>query len=147
MQALLNRLANRVRLTVGRALLAAVNDASKLQATQVQLLEGETRSDVEHFQHYGFTSVPFAGAEGVALAVGGSRDHVVLVNVDDRRYRVKSLANGEVCVYTDEDGGTGLHRIHFKRGNVIEMHAGTSSLVMTPTSITLTSAAINLNQG
>lgn len=127
MSDLVNRLANRVRLTVGRAVLAVVNDALKLQSVQVQLLEGEVRDDAEHFQHYGFTSVPFAGAEGIALAVGGSRDHVLMINIDDRRYRLKALQNGEVALYTDEGD-----KIVMKRGNQIEVTAGVKVTLVTP---------------
>lgn len=96
----LNRLAGRVRLAIGRAVLGLVNDATRLQAVQVQVREGEVRDDAEHFQHYGFTSVPLPGAEGIALAVGGSTDHLVVLNLDDRRHRPTGLAAGEVCLYT-----------------------------------------------
>lgn len=96
----LGRLAGRVRLAIGRAVLGLVNDATRLQAVQVQVRADEVRDEAEHFQHYGFTSVPLPGAEGVALAVGGSTDHIVVLNIDDRRYRVRGLAAGEVCLYT-----------------------------------------------
>lgn len=96
----LGRLAGRVRLAIGRAVLGLVNDATRLQAVQVQVRADEVRDAAEHFQHYGFTSVPLPGAEGVALAVGGSTDHIVVLNIDDRRYRQRGLAAGEVCLYT-----------------------------------------------
>lgn len=96
----LGRLAGRVRLAIGRAVLGLVNDATRLQAVQVQVRADEVRDEAEHFQHYGFTSVPLPGAEGVALAVGGSTDHIVVLNIDDRRYRARGLAAGEVCLYT-----------------------------------------------
>lgn len=97
---ILNRLVSRVRLAIGRAVLGLVNDVPRLQAVQVQVRADEVRDDAEHFQHYGFTSVPLPGAEGVALAVGGSTDHLVVLNIDDRRYRQRGLAAGEVCIYT-----------------------------------------------
>ncbi len=102
-------LARRVRLMVGRGVLALVNDALKMQSVQVQLLSGEVR-DMERFQDYGFTSVPHAGAEVLAAFVGGNRDHGIAVKVDDRRYRLKALANGEVALYDDLGQKVHLHR-------------------------------------
>jgi phage gp45-like len=99
-EAAIARVAGRVRLSIGRVVLGLVNDAAKLQAVQVTLRADEVRAGAEHFQHYGFTSVPLPGAEGIALAVGGSTDHVVVINVDDRRYRKKGLLPGETCLYT-----------------------------------------------
>jgi phage baseplate assembly protein V len=124
---LLRPLAQRVQLMVGRAVLRLVNDATTMQSVQVSLLADELRDDVERFQNYGFTSVPFAGAEAVAVCVAGSRDHVVVVAVDDRRYRLKGLANGEVAIYTDE----GDH-IVIKRGGTVEVLAATKVNVRTP---------------
>ena len=86
---------------VSRAVVAIVNDAFKLQGVQVTLQADQVADDVEHFQHYGFTSVPLAGAEGIALAVGGNTGHTVVINIDDRRYRLRSLAAGEVALYDD----------------------------------------------
>jgi phage gp45-like len=94
------RVAGRLRLMVGRAVLGLVNDAAKMQAVQVHLRADEVRDQAEHFQHYGFTSVPVPGAEGIGLAVGGSTDHMVVINIDDRRYRKKGLQEGETCIYT-----------------------------------------------
>ena len=73
---------------------------------------GETFSDREYFQHYGYTSRPLAGAEGILLKQG---NNIILVASDDRRYRIE-LAAGEVALYTDE----GDH-IHMKRGNFVEV--------------------------
>lgn len=124
---LLNKVAGRVRLMVGRAILAALDDGTKFQSLQVELLSGEVREKVERFQDYGFTSVPFPGAEGVALSVGGSRDHVVIVALGDRRFRLTSLAAGEVAMYTDEGDKIVMHR-----GNRIEVTAATEVRLVTP---------------
>lgn len=94
----MTELNNRVRNLVGRCVVAAVDDTTKMQTMQITLSAGEDR-EVERFQNYGFTSVPKAGAEGLAVAVGGDRGHTVVIAVDDRRYRLKALASGEVAVY------------------------------------------------
>ena len=98
----LRRLSVRLAGVVSRAVVKRVDDSKKRQIVQAGLLEGETREGLEHYQPYGFTSVPHAGAEGVALFAGGERDHGLLVAVDDRRYRLTGLENGEVALYTDE---------------------------------------------
>lgn len=93
-------LARRVNLMVARGVLSLVNDTAKMQGVQVKLLSGEVR-DMERFQNYGFTSQPHAGAEVAAVFIGGNRDHGLVLAVDDRRYRVKALAAGEVALFDD----------------------------------------------
>lgn len=127
MQQALNRVAGRVRLMVGRCILEAINAGTKLQSVQIQVRDGEVREHVEHFQPYGYSSVPHPGAEGISVAVGGSSDHQVVICIDDRRYRIKTLQNGEVALYTDE-GDT----IVMKRGNIIEITAAAQVIVNTP---------------
>lgn len=109
----------RVRGMIARAVLNLVNDATKLQALQVTLLADQVPDDVEHFQHYGFTSVPHAGAEGIALAIGGSTGNTVVINVDDRRYRLKALSDGEVALYDDLG-----HKVHLTRDGIVIDGAG-----------------------
>lgn len=97
----LRRVANRVRLMVARAVVQLVLDSGKLQVVQVQLRAGEVR-DAERFQTYGHTSVPFPGAEAIAVAVGGSTDHMVVIALDDRRHRPAGLQPGESTLYDDQ---------------------------------------------
>lgn len=129
---------NRVRLTIGRAVLAMVSDAKAIQTVQAQLLADETQDNVERIQEYGYTSVPLPGAEAVLVFVGGQRDHGLVIATDDRRYRPKGLVGGESCLYTDEDIDGG-HRVHMKRGKIIEVQSGpTASILQTPTKTTVT---------
>lgn len=113
------RLMGRVRGMIARVVLNLVNDAAKMQAVQVTLLHGQVADEAEHFQSYGFTSVPHPGAEGIGLAVGGSTGHTVVINVDDRRYRVKGLAGGEVALYDDMG-----HKVHLTRTGIVVDGAG-----------------------
>jgi phage baseplate assembly protein V len=116
MERILQSIQHRVMLTVGRAVIRKINDDPKLQSVQAELLKGELRDNLERFQQYGFTSVPHPGAEGVAVFVGGNRDHGLLVCVDDRRYRLKGMQGGEVALYTDEGD-----KVHLKRNREIEV--------------------------
>jgi phage baseplate assembly protein V len=75
-----------------------------------ELIEGR-----EYMQHYGFTSRPLAGAEGIYISRG---NHYVMVASDDRRYRLP-VAGGEVAIYTDEGDF-----IHLKRNKEIYIKSG-----------------------
>lgn len=97
----LEPLRQRVANVVTRAVVSLVADTTKLQQLQVSSL-GETRDGCERFQQYGFTSVPLVGAEAVMLSVGGLPDHVLIVAVDDRRYRKTGLQPGEAALYNHE---------------------------------------------
>lgn len=101
MTARLRQMGRRVMLMVGRCVLQAANDAAGIQALQLSGLEGELIEDAERMQDYGFTSVPFPGAEAVLVFPGGLRSHGLVVAVGDRRYRLKGLQDGEVAVYDD----------------------------------------------
>lgn len=120
---LLEALRRRVQMMVARCVVAGVNDMLRQQTVQIRLLADEAKGGVEHFQPYGFTSVPLPGAEGIALFLGGGRDHGVVIVVGDRRYRLKGLQDGEVALYTDEDQTGPGHHLVLKRGNRIEIRS------------------------
>lgn len=124
---LLGPLKRRIMLMIGRSVVALVNDGLKLQGLQLTLLADEVRDDVERFQNYGFTSHPHPGAEAIAACVAGNRDHVVVLAVDDRRYRLQPLEQGEVAIYTDEGD-----KIVLQRGGTIEVTASTAVRLVTP---------------
>ena len=128
----------RIMMTVARAVIRRVNDTTKLQSEQITLMAGETRSDIERFQEYGLTSVPHEGAEAVVVFPGGNREHGLIIAVDDRRYRLKGLADGEVALYTDEGD-----KIHFKRGNIINIVTETLDVDVTTLDIDATTVTID----
>ena len=130
-------LRRRVYLMVGRAVLTVVDDSTGLQTVQVEALRGEVIDGAERMQLYGITSHPLKGADALVLAVGGVRQHSIIL-IDDRRHRVKELAEGEVCVYTHEDESGNPHRVILKEGRVAEIRCGGSSIVMDPAGISLT---------
>ncbi|OWY40075.1 phage baseplate protein [Xenophilus sp. AP218F] len=89
----------KLRLMVARGIVHLVNDAGGLQLLQVSALDGETRDDVERVQDFGATSHPPAGSVPVMVAVGGSRNHLVAVAVDNEAHRPKGLSPGESATY------------------------------------------------
>lgn len=131
-------LARRIRLVIARGFVRLVNDTLKMQGLQVSLLADEVRSDVERFQQYGFTSHPHPNAEAIVVFPGGNRDHGIVIAVDDRRYRLKNLAQGEVALYTDEGD-----YVLLKRNRNIEVLAGTKVKVTAPVTEIVGNATIS----
>lgn len=127
---LLEPLRRRVLALVGRAIIEATKDDGPIQLLKVQGLADESLEDVDRVQEYGFTSVPKAGAEAIFVSLGGNREHTVVIAVDDRRYRLKGLAEGEVAIYSDEGD-----KIVLKRGNKIEVTTKTFTVNTEKTSI------------
>lgn len=99
---LLRPLSVRISNLVTRAVVKRADDSKQVQELQVEYLGDVVRDEVERFQNYGFTSVPKAGAEAVVV---GLSDKQIALGVEDRRWRVKDLGDGEVCVY-DHTGST-----------------------------------------
>jgi phage baseplate assembly protein V len=102
----------RVDAMVARAVLSRVNDALKTQRLQLTILDDETVDDVEHFQPYGLSFVPPAGAECIALAISGARSHTVAICAQHPEERPKSkpprtgglYTSGQWRVFIDADG-------------------------------------------
>jgi phage gp45-like len=101
---MLSPLVRKIEQVISRGVVARVNDTLKMQNVQVELRADETQDDVEHFQEYGFTSHPQAGAEVLFASVEGRRAGGVVACVTDRRYRPKTLTEGEVALYTLQNG-------------------------------------------
>lgn len=111
-------LASRIQMIVARAVIESVKDGGGIQFIKSNLLADENRDNMERFQEYGFTSVPLADAEAIVIFPGGNREHGLVIATNDRTFRLKSLADGEVALYTDEGD-----KIHFKRGGIINIVA------------------------
>ncbi len=104
---LLEPLRARLHNMVARAVVQVVDDAAKLQRMQVGAAAGEDIDDGEHFQPYGFSSVPPKGAEAVVLFPNGDRSHPLVIVVSDRNTRPTGQADGEVSMY--HPGGARVH--------------------------------------
>jgi phage baseplate assembly protein V len=130
--AMLAPLRRRVLLMVGRAILTAVNDATKSQTVQVATLADSVRDDVERYQDYGITSVPLKGAEGVIVLVGGSSAHGIVIATEDRRYRPTGLNAGDVALYTDK----GIRFYIDRDGDIVNVGAKEADDYLAKASIT-----------
>lgn len=101
---------------LSRYTVVLANAEGKLQRLQIRVLAGEVLDGVEDLEQYGFSSVPLAGAGGVALFFGGDRSHGVALPPNDKRYRPTDLEPGDVAIYTDE-----ATRITLRRGRLVEV--------------------------
>jgi phage gp45-like len=118
-------LANRVYTMLSRALLRKTHDEKLLQSLDIDLFADETRDDVERFQFPFLTSVPHEGGKGpgndegkkfaemIVACIGGNRSHMIALAVDDRRYRITGLQNGELMIH-DEQG----QQVHITRKGI-----------------------------
>lgn len=86
----------------------------KMQVLQIKGLADETLDGIEHFEPFGFTSRPLAGAEHITVFVDGDRSHGISVVVADRRARPTDLEVGDVAVH-DARG----QRIHFTDAGIV----------------------------
>lgn len=126
---MLRPLATRIANIAARATVKLVNDGKKQQLVQLGALPGETIDDAEHFQPYGFSSVPLGGGEAVVIFPNGDRAHALVVAVADRRYRPTGGEPGEVTVYNN----TGAKMTLTKDGDIIaEPAPGRSFIVRSP---------------
>lgn len=93
------RLRMQVANMLGRAVVHLVDDGLGIQRVQLGVVAGETVDEGEHFQPYGFSSVPLAGAEALVMFPSGDHGVPLVAVIDDRRYRPRDGEPGEVRVY------------------------------------------------
>lgn len=121
-------LGSRVAGMILRGVVRAVSSATtKWRELQVEVLRNDV-DEMEHAEPYGFTSEPLppdaTGApEAIVLAVGGDRDHNVVIVCGDRRFRLTSLIGGEVALYDDQG-----QVFHLRRAEVLIGRAGANPI-------------------
>lgn len=96
---------------------------------------GEIITNREYMDHYGITSSPLPGAEGVVIQQG---NQYIMIATDDRRYRIP-LVNGEVALYTDEGDF-----IHFQRGRQITVNTGNKLFATCANEADVTAPVVNV---
>ena len=104
-----------------RGVLSSVSANGKGLLAQWTAREDETLADTELAQHFGFRSVAPSDTEVVAIPIGGSSAHLVIVGEIDRSTTPPTLQAGEACIYS-----TGSARIHVKANGEIEIEGAAS---------------------
>lgn len=125
---------------LARGVVSAVSSALKMQGLQVKLLAGEVKDGLEHFEPYGYTSHPKAGAEAVTVFMDGDRSHGMVIVVADRRYRLQGMAAGEVALYDDQG-----QKIHLTRSGIVVDGAGKPITIQNTPSVTMTTPLVNMS--
>jgi len=106
-----------VRSTVQRVVLSAIaDDTGGIQLVTVKGM-GEQTHQAEHMQPAGLTARPTSG-EGVAVAVGGNPDNLIVLGLANFSNRPTDLAAGDTSLH-DEHGG----EVHLSETG-IEIHQG-----------------------
>lgn len=100
---------------IAHVVLTGITDSESLQNVQITVLKDETRENVPRMGHYGLAYHPPDGTEGIAVFLGGDPSRGVVIATENRQYRLKGLAKGEVALFTDEGD-----YFHFKRNR--ELH-------------------------
>lgn len=133
------RLAARVSNMFTRGRVRSVNAAGKLQVLQLDLLAGETKDRLEHFEPYGFTSHPLNGAEAAAAFLDGDRSHGLVLVVADRRYRLVGLQAGEMAIHDDQG-----QKVHLTRTGIVINGGGLPINVVNTPSVTIDSPQVTM---
>ena len=122
-----------------RAVVTMVNQSAKMQTLQLQLQNDELKDSVEHFEPYGMTAHPPAGAEALAAFFNGDRSHGVVISVAHRQYRLRGLQAGEVALY-DDQGQT----IHLTRAGIVISGAGNPVVIQNCSKVRMVTALLEV---
>jgi phage gp45-like len=99
LERVLQPLRQRVYGMVSRVTLNKVDDAHGRQEMQLTGFDEELFPVVECFQPFGLRAVPPPGCDGIGLAVGGSRNHLVAFGLAPKMTPPFDLAEGDVLLY------------------------------------------------
>lgn len=105
-----------------RSVIEKADDSKLMQEHSGNFMKGESRKGVESPQNYGFTSVVHPadkdkdgniemGAESFVSFMGGNRSFPVYGATDDRRHRLKELAEGDTAMFRGKDDRQQFHMV------------------------------------
>lgn len=101
-----------------RAIIRAVKDSELLQELQLTVMDGDVRSGVKRYGHFGLSYSPPVGTECVVLNLGGRREQSVVIATENGSYRIRNLASGDLCIY-DARG----NKVHLKSDEIAVEHS------------------------
>ncbi|MDI3259701.1 MAG: phage baseplate assembly protein [Sinobacteraceae bacterium] len=126
LRALYAPLERRIRALASACTITDVDDSGALQSVALTLLSGERLRQALRVQPYGLSAHPPAGSVGLAISVGGTRTHVLVLGGEDAS-RPKSLPAG-ACELYDSAG----NYVRLTADGNIEIKASTKVTVTTP---------------
>jgi phage baseplate assembly protein V len=96
MDNIIQRLSIAIKNTVTRGKLLATSTQTPYRPLlNISTWQGTNYKDIELMQPYGMSSNPLAGGDTPVLQVGGTRDHLLVLHVDDVSLRIPDLEPGE----------------------------------------------------
>ena len=130
-----------------RAVVVKVDDSGPQQLVEMTGLAGQDFGETVRSQHFGLTSNPPPGSEGVGLHLGGGADRVHALGMEHPKYRPTNLPSGATRLY-DMDG----NHVDIRNGVLTASHAkqivlkvGSSTITMTTDTITIAATNIKIN--
>lgn len=133
---------------LGIAIIHKIVDSAKRQMAQVEVTKGELIDDMPRMQSYGVSSnPPAAGTDALVVFLGGTREQGVIIQAENRQYRITNLEEGEVAIYDDLGNVIKLGRDQIEITAVTKLKASAPEvdLVAGPSSITMTAAGVAIN--
>lgn len=148
---------------VARAITRNVDDSRSRQAAQIEVTKDELVDDVPRIQNYGHTSKPpVGGSDCIVIFQNGDREQGVIIAMENRQFRLTNLEDGEVALYDDLGNVFKLGREQVELTAVMKavvtapviqatattsatIAAGSSSIVVTPTAVDITSPILRHN--
>lgn len=137
-QRAIDRAMSRVRMAF-RTVMTGIDTKPPIQLVQADGMAGEQLQDNELMQHYGFTSVPLAGAQMVVLPIGGKTAHGIIIATEHTQYRLKALKNGEVALYDDQG-----QQIVLTRQGIVIKGAGLPITIQDTPSVTMKTPLVHM---
>lgn len=99
LERLLQPVLRRIGGMVSRVVLRNVDDSHGRQEVQVEGLSKELHPTVEHFQPFGVRGFPPTGVDGIGFAIGGYRNHLVVLGLAPKIAPDPPLQPGDVLFY------------------------------------------------
>ena len=125
-----------------RAIVTQVDDSGPQQLVAMTGLNGQTFGETVRSQHFGLTSNPPAGGEGVAIHLGGGADRVHALGMEHPQYRPKNLPSGATRLY-DMWG----NYVDLRNGALTINHASKIVLQVGGVSLTVDSNGVQIQGG
>lgn len=137
------------RTSLRRVSVMEVDDKGTQQKLKLSGLKGEELHGVVRSQHYGFSSVPPKGGEGVLLEGGGRADRAHVLALEHKKFRPVNRKPGESVLYDNLGqevyvSQSGIKVTSGKKKLPLTVTVGDSVVTITEDSITLKSKKIIL---
>ena len=134
------RMRMRIFNLVSRATVSTSTTGARGATVGIKALQGDDRDGAEYFEPYGIAGAVPVGSEGVALAIGGSNDQVIVVCASNKGGTPAGRLPGEVDIYSQHG-----QRIRLHADGSISLLQGSAGTVYLGTDVNPAAPAANRN--